>query len=81
MQTPYTATFEHPELTIKHGMTRPVAVNGSVVGVQPETWSLQMTSANPNVQQFIQMLVTLAIQTAPIWLPLVLGSPAPSKNN
>lgn len=80
MLTPYNNVFSHPALTIEHELEVPKP-DADGVAVAP-LWTLQMSSSNPNVQQFIQMLITLAVQTAPIWLPLVLGTPAqPDKSS
>lgn len=72
-QQPWSARFDHPQLSIKQSVGSPPSmVNESAV---PVTATLSFTSVNPNVQKAIQELITLIVTTAPIWIPLLVADP------
>lgn len=81
--TPYNAVFTHPELTIEHELILPPADKDASKSYLPGTapmWMLQMSSANPNVQAWIQTAIQLFITLAPIIIPLLAQPPAPKSS-
>lgn len=79
MSQQWSASFNHPELTIQQTVTPAEAEVEGKIGL-PFAATLSFHTANPNVQSFIQMLIQVAIQTAPIWIPLLVGTTPPAAN-